>query len=101
MRRQPGDRRQITLRAFTRQSLRGAQDLPARSIACLVIGLVAGASIATANRPNMVNALRSLEIARAELVEALPDKGGHRGRALSFSDDAIRKSREGIAYAGN
>jgi hypothetical protein len=71
------------------------------SIACLVLGLVAGASIATANQPNMVNSLRSLEVARAELVQALPNKGGHRGRALSFIDAAMREIREGIAYAGD
>jgi hypothetical protein len=70
-------------------------------IACLVIGLVAGASIATANQPSMVNALRSLEAARAELIQAVPNKGGHRERAIQLVDAAILQTREGIAYAGN
>ncbi len=70
-------------------------------VACLAIGLVAGASLATANQPHMVNALRSLEAARAELIQAVPHKGGHRERAIQLVDQAILQTREGIAYAGD
>ena len=70
-------------------------------VAYLVIGLVAGASIAIAAQPNMVNALRALESARAELIQAVPNKGGHRERAIQLVDQAIVQTREGIAYGGN
>lgn len=70
-------------------------------LACLVTGLVAGASIATANQPHMVSALRALEGARAELIQAVPNKGGHRERAIQLVDQAIVQTREGIAYGGN
>ena len=70
-------------------------------ITCLLIGVVAGASIALAAQPNMVNALGSLQAARAELLKATSNKGGHRERAIQFVDSAIAQTREGIAYAGN
>ena len=69
-------------------------------VACLAVGLVAGASIAIAAQPHMVNALRSLEAARAELIESVPNKAGHRERAIQLVDQAIVQTREGIAYAG-
>ncbi len=71
------------------------------TIACLALGLVAGATIATAAQPNMQAALGSLQAARAELVKALPNKGGHRERAIALVDQAITEPRAGISYAGN
>jgi len=73
----------------------------ASSIACLVVGAVAGATIAFAAQPHMVNALGSLQAARAELAQALANKGGHRERAIAAVDQAIAETRAGIAYAGN
>jgi hypothetical protein len=71
------------------------------SVACLVAGAVAGATIAFAAQPHMTNALGSLEAARAELVRAEANKGGHRERAIGFLDQAIAETRAGIAFAGN
>ena len=71
------------------------------SIACLVVGAVAGATIAFAAQPHMANALGSLQAARAELARAEANKGGHRERALAAVDQAIAETRAGIAYAGN
>ena len=71
------------------------------SIACLVAGAVAGATIAFAAQPHMANALGSLQAARAELVRAEANKGGHRERAIAAVDQAIAETRAGIAYAGN
>jgi hypothetical protein len=71
------------------------------SIACLAIGAAAGATIAFAAQPHMANALGSLQAARAELVHAEANKGGHRERALEAVDRAIGETRAGIAYAGN
>ncbi len=70
------------------------------SVSSLIVGAVAGATIAFAAQPNMVNALGSLQAARAELLKATPNKGGHRDRAISLVDQAIEQVREGIAYAG-
>jgi len=70
------------------------------SIGCLVVGAVAGATIAFAAQPHMVNALASLQAARAELVQAVANKGGHRERAIEAVDRAISETRAGISYAG-
>jgi hypothetical protein len=53
-----------------------------------------------AAQPNMQAALGSMQAARAELVRATPNKGGHRERALGFLDSAIGETKAGIAYAG-
>ena len=52
-----------------------------------------------AAQPNMQAALGSLQAARAELVKAIPNKGGHRERAIGFVDSAIAETRAGISYA--
>ena len=70
------------------------------SIGCLIVGAVAGATIAFAAQPHMVNALASLQAARAELVQAVANKGGHRERAIEAVDRAISETRAGISYAG-
>jgi len=70
------------------------------SVVCLAAGAVAGATIALAAQPHMTNALASLEAARAELVRAEANKGGHRDRAIGLVDQAIGETRAGIAYAG-
>ncbi len=71
------------------------------SLAGIVVGIVIGACAAGANQPNMQAALGSLQAARAELVQARPNKGGHRDRALNMVDAAIAETRAGIAYAGD
>jgi hypothetical protein len=71
------------------------------SIVCLIVGAVIGASAAIAAQPHMVNALGSLQAARAELVRAEANKGGHRERAMGLVDQAIAETRAGISYAGN
>lgn len=71
------------------------------SLAGIVVGIVIGACAAGANQPNMQAALGSLQAARAELVQARPNKGGHRDRAINMVDAAIAETRAGIAYAGD
>ena len=65
----------------------------------LTVGAIAGACVATAAQPNMQAALSSLQAAKAELIQARPNKGGHRERAIGFVDSAIAETRAGIAYA--
>ena len=70
------------------------------SVTCLVAGAVIGASIAYAAQPHMVSALELLQSARGELQRSTANKGGHRERAIGAVDNAIRETREGIAFAG-
>ena len=72
---------------------------------CLLIGIaigaVAGVGAAGANQPNMQAALNSLQAARAYLVQASPDKGGYRARAITRTEEAINETERGIRYAGD
>ncbi|MEP9352607.1 hypothetical protein ABLE93_03305 [Xanthobacter sp. KR7-65] len=54
---------------------------------------------AVADQPYMVSALESLRAARAALVSAEPNKGGHRERALELVNGAIAETEAGIAFA--
>lgn len=67
-------------------------------IACTV-GANALLSSARANQPFMDAALMSLRAARENLVQAEPNKGGHRDRAIDLVDRAINQVQEGIAFA--
>ena len=58
-----------------------------------------GAGVAQADQPHMQGALADLQAARGELVSALPDKGGHRVKALNLVNQAIGEVKAGIAYA--
>jgi hypothetical protein len=66
----------------------------------VAIGAISGACVAMAAQPNMQAALGSLQAARAELIKATPNKGGHRERAIGFVDSAIAETKAGISYAG-
>jgi hypothetical protein len=71
-------------------------------IAALSAALGIGACVgATAAQPHMQNALDSLRSARSELVAALPNKGGHRERAISLVNQAIGETQAGIDWAAN
>jgi hypothetical protein len=67
----------------------------------IAIGAVAGACAASANQPHMQAALNSLQAARAELVQAAPDKGGYLARAITRTEEAINETERGIRYAGD
>jgi hypothetical protein len=65
----------------------------------ITVGAIAGACAVMAAQPNMQEALGSLQAARASLVKAQANKGGHRERAIGFVDSAIAETKAGIAYA--
>jgi hypothetical protein len=50
-------------------------------------------------QPHMVEALRLLRAARAELDAAAPDKGGHREVAIARTNEAIDQTAKGVEYA--
>ena len=53
---------------------------------------------ARADQPRMQAALDALHLAERELVAATPDKGGHRGNALSHVRAAIKQVEAGIRF---
>jgi hypothetical protein len=73
-----------------------------------VYGLLLGASLATGlgigyavgQQPHMEAAIGFLQSARAELAQALANKGGHRVAAIGLIDQAIDQVRRGIAAGG-
>jgi len=67
-------------------------------VVIFLAGLTLGAAIpwALGYEPHMVNALRLLRDARAELVLAIPNKAGHRERAIDLVDRAIGQVEKGI-----
>jgi len=66
-------------------------------IISLLMGLMAGcAGPQIARQPRMEAALEDLRAAREELERAVPNKGGHREKAIELTDRAIDQVKEGI-----
>jgi acyl-CoA reductase-like NAD-dependent aldehyde dehydrogenase len=65
----------------------------------IALGMIAGSfAFAEERQPHMQAALEHLQKARAELQAAEHDKGGHREKALTLTDQAIKHVQEGMAY---
>ena len=58
-----------------------------------------GVGYAVGAQPHMAETITLLQSARAELVKATPNKGGHRERALGLIDQAIGEVEAGINFA--
>ena len=57
-------------------------------------------SVASASKqPKMDDALAALRSARASLIEAKANKGGHRAKAIQLVDEAIIEVEKGIKAA--
>jgi hypothetical protein len=54
------------------------------------------AGFALAAQPHMQGALQALRNSKAELEAALPDKAGHRVKAIGLVDEAIAEVQAGI-----
>ena len=80
--------------AFSRTS-RHRLIIAAAAVTLLGVGFMAGTVVAA--QPHMNNALRALQNAKAELQEALADKGGHRVNAINLINQAIGEVNAGIA----
>jgi hypothetical protein len=61
------------------------------------IGIGIGFGVAWAQQPHMNAALSDLQSARGELQAAIPDKGGHRVKALGLVTEAITQVQAGMA----
>lgn len=68
------------------------------SISLLVLAAMSFAP-AFAGQPHMQAALRHLRDARASLEKAIPNKGGHRERAIELVNQAIAQIEEGERVA--
>lgn len=60
--------------------------------------VLATAAMAAGDQPLMQAARADLQTAKHELQEALPDKGGHRVKAIALVNSAISEVNAGIAY---
>ena len=73
----------------------------ARSLALgAVIASSLGIGYAIDAQPHLAETIVILQSARAELVKATPNKGGHRERALGLIDQAIGEVQAGMNFAG-
>ncbi len=81
-----------------RDSLRS---LAAMGVAGAAVALGATALTAApaeaAGQPHMTSALASLQTALSELQAAIPDKGGHRLKAIALVKAAIAETTKGLA----
>ena len=68
--------------------------------AAVAVPALAVSQTAAAFEPNMQNALGALRNAHTWLERAVPNKGGHRERAIGLVEQAINEVRNGIAYSG-
>ena len=76
---------------------------PIAIVSSLGLVLSLGVQIAQAgvchDQPNMASALGSLKAARASLDKAEHNKGGWRDAAILATDNAIRETQRGCAFA--
>jgi|HubBroStandDraft_6_1064221.scaffolds.fasta_scaffold3742690_1 hypothetical protein len=68
------------------------------AISVPAVGLLS--KTAAAIEPNMQQALNDLMDAHTALEHAVPNKAGHRERAMRFVEQAINEVRAGIAVSG-
>ena len=67
------------------------------AISAFAMAATFAAGYAIAAQPHMQAALRALRNANGELNAALPDKAGHRVKAIQLTNDAIAETEAGIA----
>ena len=67
--------------------------------AAMVASFAAGFALAA--QPHMQAALKALRNSKAELETALPDKAGHRVKAIGLVDQAIAEVQAGIVAGAN
>ncbi len=64
--------------------------------AMLIIGFTV--SICAADEPHMKAALGRLQEAKEQLEKAVPDKGGHREKAIELINAAIKQVKQGMEF---
>ncbi len=72
--------------------------MKAKILSVLILASLSfGSAVAQQQQPRMDAALSQLRAARAELAKAIPDKAGHRVRAMHLLDKAIAEVEAGEA----
>src|ERR1700687_1532866 len=64
----------------------------------ILVLLTCRAAISFADQPRMQAARTNLQQARAQLLSASRNKGGHRGAAIGYINSAISEINEGIRF---
>ena len=67
-------------------------------LSILAILLVVVSVSARPDQPNMQSAKVDLQNAKAQLIAASPNKGGHRAKAIDLVNEAIAEVNRGIAF---
>ena len=68
------------------------------SLAVLALLILAVAGLAAGDQPFMRAARADLMTAKSELQKAIPDKGGHRVKAIQLTNQAIAQVNAGMAF---
>ena len=68
------------------------------SLAVLALLVFAAATVAGGDQPFMRAARADLMTAKSELQKAIPDKGGHRVKAIQLVNQAIAQVNQGMAF---
>ena len=68
------------------------------SLAVLALLVFAAAAVAGGDQPFMRAARADLVTAKSELQKAIPDKGGHRVKAIQLTNQAIAQVNAGMAF---
>jgi hypothetical protein len=91
-------------RLFAETIPQGDNDMGTQFARRLLLGAAIASSLgigyAIGAQPHMGETIALLQSARAELVKATPNKGGHRERALGLIDQAIGEVQAGMNFAG-
>jgi len=66
------------------------------ALAVIAVLLMGAVGICIADEPHMRAALEHLREARQQLEKAVPDKGGHREKAIELIDRAMEQIKKGI-----
>jgi len=67
-------------------------------LSMLAILLLVVSVSARPDQPNMQSAKINLQNAKAQLIAASPNKGGHRAKAINLVNEAIAEVNRGIAF---
>ena len=67
-------------------------------LSMLAIVLLVVSVSARPDQPNMQSARTNLQNAKANLIAASPNKGGHRAKAINLVNEAIAEVNRGIAF---
>lgn len=90
----------IETKLSRRDSLRNIVAMGVAGGVVAIGATVVATTAAEAAQPHMERALADLQAALGQLQAAVPNKGGHRVKAMELARQAIAETRRGMAAAG-